>query len=695
MRKAWIGSIALALLAAGCGPRQHGPADVDKARLVDAAKDPANWMAHGGGYDEQNYSALDQINHQTVGKLGLAWSFEFDTNRGQEATPLVVDGVLYTSTAWSKVYAIDGRTGKQLWQFDPQVPGARAIASCCDVVNRGVAVWKGRVYVGTIDGRLIAIDARTGKQAWSVMTVDQSRPYAITGAPRVFNDKVIIGNAGAELGVRGYVTAYDTATGKLAWRFYTVPGDPAKGGDGAASDEALAKIAGKTWFGNWYKYGGGGTAWDSIVYDPEYNQIYIGVGNGSPWSRVVRSDGKGDNLFLASIVAVDADTGRYKWHYQASPGDSWDYTSTQPMMLATLPIAGKPTKVLMQAPKNGFFYILDRATGKLLSAKAFARQTWVDHIDMATGRPVMADNVYYDKGPKVIMPSTIGAHNWQPMAYSPRTGLVYIPTLQWSLTYNQDPTYKFNPAVGPLNIGSSVAGNPAEPLGTAALIAWDPVNQREVWRVPQAEMINGGTVATAGDLVFAGTAYGDFNAYDAKTGKIVWSFKQPVGIMAGPASYSIDGVQYIAVVTGRGGGAMGMPDFHRPRILQPNGRLLVFKLDGKSVLPRQDLTMPPPNPPAETFAAAQVAAGGKLFGENCARCHAGLAAPDLTRSAMLPSAVAWKSVVIDGALVNKGMVSFRQTLKPEEAEAIRAYVGSNAQALAKGEAAKAAKVVRQ
>lgn len=675
----------LALFASACSPsKPEGPGAVDQARLLAAAGEPGNWLARGGDFNEQHYSSLEQINAGNVAQLGLAWSFEFDTNRGQEATPIVVDGVIYTSTAWSKVYAIDARTGKQLWQFDPEVPGEDAYKACCDVVNRGVSVWKGKVYVGTIDGRLIAIDAETGKQVWSVQTiVDKSKPYTITGAVRVFKDKVIIGNSGAEFGVRGYVTAYDTETGKLVWRFYTIPGDPSKGPDRAASDSAM-EMASKTWFGKWYEMGGGGTVWDSIVYDPEFDQVYIGVGNGAPWNRKVRSDGKGDNLFLTSIVAVDADTGKYKWHYQQSPGDSWDYTATQPMMLATLPIDGTPRKVLMQAPKNGFFYILDRSNGKLLSAKPFVEQTWVERIDMATGRPVMSENAYYEDGEKIIAPSSVGGHNWQPMSYSPRTGLVYIPTVKWSLKYGQDPAFKFRPG-NEMNQGAAIGLDPKSPMGTGALIAWDPIKQREVWRVPQPEMINGGTIATAGDLVFAGNAHGEFSAFGAKDGKKLWSFKQPTGIMAAPASYTIDGEQYIAVLVGKGGGAMGIPDVNRPRVPRLNGRMLVFKLGGKATLPAVDLTLTPANPPKEQFAPAVIAAGGPLYGDKCARCHEGTAAPDLRRSAALTDAAVWKSIVIDGVMSGNGMIGFSKYMTVEQSESIRGFVGDMAKALAQEE----------
>ncbi|WP_126176137.1 PQQ-dependent dehydrogenase, methanol/ethanol family [Tsuneonella rigui] len=674
---------ALALFLAGCGDERDGPGAIDQARLLAAASEPQNWLTASGGFDEQRYSTLKQINTQTVGQLGLAWSFEFDTNRGQEATPVVVDGVIYTSTAWSKVYAIDARTGKQLWQYDPKVSGEDGFKACCDVVNRGVAVWKGRVYVGAIDGRLIALDAQTGKPVWSVLTVDKSKPYTITGAPRVFDDKVIIGNGGAEFGVRGYVTAYDTDTGKQRWRFYTVPGDPAKGPDHAASDPIMRQAV-KTWAGKWYDMGGGGTAWDSIVYDPEFDQVYIGVGNGSPWDRKIRSDGKGDNLFLSSIVALDAKTGRYKWHYQTSPGDSWDYTATQPMMLAELPIGGKSRKVLMQAPKNGFFYILDRQTGKLLSAKSYVKQTWVDHIDMATGRPVMSANAYYDDGLKIIEPATIGGHNWQPMSFSPQTGLVYIPTVNWSLSFEHDPGYKFIRGAEP-NIYSKVGLDPMQPNGTGALIAWDPVGQREVWRVKQPEMVNGGTLATAGALVFSGDGHGEFSAFDARSGQRVWSFKQQSSIMAAPATYELDGVQYVAVLVGKGGGGVGMPELNRPRFTPQFGRLLVFKLGGKATLPAPNLAMQPANPPGDVFPTGAVARGEKLYSDKCSRCHEGWSVPDLRRSAALNDVAMWKSIVLEGVLAPNGMVSFSKMLTPQESEDVRAYVGSLARDLAREE----------
>jgi quinohemoprotein ethanol dehydrogenase len=653
-------------------------ARVDQPRLDNAGSEPQNWMTHGGTYAEQRFSALDQVNETNVSRLGLAWFYEFDTNRGQESTPIVVDGVMYVSTAWSKVFALDARTGRELWRFDPEVPGDHTVYGCCDVVNRGVAVWKGKVFVGTIDGRLIAIDAANGTQIWSVQTTDRTKPYTITGAPRVFKDKVIIGNGGAEFGVRGYVTAYDTATGRQAWRFYTVPPVPSAGPDGAASDPVMARAA-STWFGTgWHGTGGGGTVWDSIVYDPELDQLYIGTGNGSPWNRAVRSDGKGDNLFLASVVALDPDTGAYRWHYQETPGDSFDFTSTQQMTLATLNIDGTPRKVLMHAPKNGIFYVIDRTTGRLISAKNFVPVTWTDGVDLRTGRPHFTENAFYEVGTKMILPSSFGAHNWHPMSYSPRTGLVYIPTMQRPAAYRQDPNYRFIEGRQNFALGFVPAGDDAPPIGSA-LAAWDPIAQKEVWRVPQPELWNAGVMSTAGNLVFSGDAHGVFSAYRATDGTRLWSFRQQAGIMAGPISYAVDGVQYVAVIAGYGGGMpLMMRDAARPQQAQPMGRMLVFRIGGTARIADQDLSLPPANPPAEHFTPAQAGAGAGLYFVHCVFCHGGSVLPDLRRSSALADKETWREIVIGGARSQTGMVSFAKWLSPDDAEAIRAYVASDA-----------------
>jgi PQQ-dependent dehydrogenase (methanol/ethanol family) len=696
---------ALAALAlAGCGTQKDaaadGPGAIDQARLDAAASDDDNWLTYGRTYDEQRYSALTQVNDGNIGDLGLAWALELDTTRGQEATPIVVDGIMYTSTAWSKVVALDAASGKLLWQFDPQNEGSKAAHACCDVVNRGVAVWKGRVFVGTIDGRLIAIDAKTGKQIWSVVTVDQKKPYTITMAPRIVRDKIIIGNSGAELGVRGYVSAYDTDSGKLVWRFYTVPGNPADGPDGAASDEILEKLARPTWYGeNYWKLGGGGTVWDSVVYDRELNQLLIGVGNGSPWNHKWRSQGKGDNLFLSSIVALDPDTGKYKWHYQVNPGETWDYTATQQIMLADLKIDGKDRKVFMQAPKNGFFYVVDRTNGKFISAKPYAYQNWAEGIDQKTGRPIEKPHARYENSPALIIPSGIGAHAWMPMSYSPKTGLVYIPAMEHPLVYSDTKPFvihegRWNTAVSFLDppalpgLPETVEGRrkALEGMVKGKLVAYDPVAQKERWSVQRDWPWNGGTLATAGNLVFEGTAKGDFEAYRADNGKKLWSFRTHRGVLAGPITYRVKGEQYVAVMAGYGG-SMGMASgtpFMKSRM--PNGLIIAFKLKGSAKLPpHTPVPLARPTPSTETFTPAQIATGQKYYFQFCQICHGGPVNPDLRRSALLTDKDAWQQVVIGGALAQNGMASFKAYLKPEEAEGLRAYLNQRAKELLKEE----------
>ncbi len=668
-------------------------AAVDQPRLERADGDGADWLSYGRTYLEQRFSPLDQINDGNVGKLQLAWWRDLDNARGQEGTPLVIDGVIYISTAWSKVMALDARTGKLRWRYDPQVRGGVAVHACCDVGNRGIAAWKGKIFVGALDGRMIALDAKTGLVKWSADTiVDHSMPYTITGAPRVFRDKVVIGNSGAELDVRGYVSAYDTETGKLVWRFFTVPGDPSKGPDHAASDEAMSKVAGKTWSGEWWKYGGGGTVWDSIVYDPELNQLYLGVGNGSPWNYRVRSAGKGDNLFLSSIVAVDPDTGRYRWHYQSTPGETWDFTATQQMTLATLNIGGHPRKVLMQAPKNGFFYVLDRETGKLISAKAYAPMNWATGIDMKTGRPIEVPAARFATSPYMVFPSGIGAHAWQPMSFSPKTGLVYLPAMQVPLVYSNANPFEFHK--GRWNTAVSLVGatpaTPGVPAGTkdiaslnqGYLLAWDPVAQKEAWRVRYGHPWNGGTLATGGNLVFQGDSKGGFHAYRADNGARLWDFDAQTGVMAGPISFKAGGEQYVAVLAGYGGSMGVATPPPGPDQVYPNGRLLVFKLDGGAKLPTFTPTpRPAPNPSADSFEPAQIKSGEGLYFTYCSICHRGAIMPDLRTSSALSHAAAWKSVVIDGALEEQGMASFRDYVSPQQAEAIRGYISGQAKLL--------------
>lgn len=674
-----------------------GPADVDSRRVAGANKEPENWLAHGRTYDEQRFSPLSNINADNVSKLGLGWYTDLDTERGQEATPIVVDGVMYVSTGWSKVFALDARTGKQLWVYDPKVPGEWAVHACCDVVNRGVAVWKGRVYVGTLDGRLVSIDASTGKKVWETLTIDRRYPYTITGAPRIVKGKVLIGNGGAEMGVRGYVTAYDADSGKQLWRFYTVPGDPSR----PAESPAMA-AAKKTWDGEWWKQGGGGTVWDSMAYDPELDLLYIGVGNGSPWDYQRRSNGKGDNLYLSSIVALKPDTGKYVWHYQTTPGDNWDFTATQHMILADLKIEGHLRKVIMQAPKNGFFYVLNRRNGRLISAKNFVPVNWASGIDMKTGRPVVNPEALYGKTGKLFLanPGPPGAHNWHPMTFNPKTGLVYIPAMEIAYPLVSDPDYATAKPMKRYNSGTSWSAfvlpsdekvrSEIRASLKSRILAWDPVEQREVWRVEPETTgpWSGGLLSTAGNLVFQGTQAGKIFAYRADDGRRVWSAEAQTGVMAPPISYSVGGEQYVAVLVGFGGsyglsgGALAGGTF--PQTNKP--RLLSFKLGGTAQLPPSDAAREqlPLQQVEQKQDPQTLARGESLFHAHCGACHGAGAessglVPDLRRSPKLGIDALWQAVVRDGVLKARGMAGFGDVLDAQEIEAIRSYIGSRAQ----------------
>jgi len=648
-------------------------ANVDAARITGADQDPANWMTYGRTYSEQRFSPLSRITAENAKQLGLAWYADLDSNRGQEATPLVIDGVLYVSTAWSIVKAYDAKTGALLWSYDPAVPRVLGVKGCCDVVSRGVAAWKGKIFVATFDGRLVALDARTGTPVWTAMTVDSSKPYTITQAPRVIKGRVVIGNSGSEYGVRGYISAYDAETGNLAWRFYTVPGDPAQ----PVENPILAEAA-KTWAGEWWKIGGGGTVWESISYDPDLNLIYFGVGNGTEWNQGYRSASKGDNWFLSSIVAINADTGDYAWHYQATPGEEWDYDAVQQLVLADLPIEGINRKVLMQANKNGFFYVLDRQTGKLISAQNFTPINWARGVDPNTGRPIESPDIRYDQTgkPASLLPGALGAHSWQAMAFNPKTGLVYIPAQEIGMTYETVKDYK--PAALGWNIGTATT-NRANVKGY--LIAWDPVKQKEVWLANHMGPWNGGILTTAGNLVVQGNAAGFFSVYRADTGEKMWSTAAQSAIMAAPITYEVDGEQYIAVLSGWGGAypLLQGKDADKSGNTRNLSRVLVFKLGGKAT--------PPPLPPELTFFtdpppavadAARVAAGKALFDGFCGVCHGeaavgGGVVPDLRTSPFL-AVDAWYSIVLDGALREGGMAPFAPVLDREQVSAIRDYV---------------------
>ena len=657
---------------AGCS---HRATEVDDAALRAADGDSADWLTYGRTYSEQRFSPLKEIDEQSVGKLGLSWSYDLETLRGVEATPLMKDGVLYATSAWSLVYAFDAKTGTLLWKYDPQVPKDHAKYVCCDVVNRGVALYKGRVYVGTLDGRLIALDAKTGAPVWDVQTTPKEGSYAITGAPRIAKGRVLIGNAGSEYPVRGYLSAYDAATGTLAWRTYTVPGDPSK-----PFESDAMKRAASTWAGEWWKAGGGGTAWDAIVYDPELDQVYFGTGNGSPWYDRIRS--AGDNLYIASIIAVRADTGEQVWAYQTTPGDNWDYDATQPLMLATLSIDGAQRRVVMQANKNGFFYVIDRETGKLVSAKPYAPVNWATGID-ANGRPIENAEARKFKEAALVQPSAEGAHNWNPMSFSPMTGLVYLPVLYDTSMHAVIPNWKINLHDQTTGYDRAYHGKVRDEYlkmkSSGRLIAWDPVAQKEAWHADMPDPKSGGTLVTAGNLVFQGRSDGKLIAYRATDGKSLWEFGAGVGIAAPPMTYSVDGVQYISVVSGWGG----------PQVLSNRppghgnvgpGKLLTFKLGATGTLPPyQHVVKPVPMPTFKLAATpAEVEQGRVLFANFCSRCHggdvvSGGSVPDLryiddSTHAML------EEIVLGGARREYGMPSFMGDLTPAQVRLIHAYI---------------------
>jgi quinohemoprotein ethanol dehydrogenase len=693
-----VAALALSMVAApvaGQGAAAKGSPEHIKAvtsridgRAIQAnARSTRDWPSYGLDYAETRFSRLNEIKSGNVKDLGLVWSYDLESTRGVEATPVVVDGVMYVTASWSIVHAIDVRSGKRLWVYDPQVDRAIGYKGCCDVVNRGVALWKGRVYVAAYDGRLIALDAATGQKAWEVDTiVDRRMSYTITGAPRVFKGKVIIGNGGAEYGVRGYITAYDAESGKQAWRWFTVPGDPSK----PFEDESMAKAA-KTWdpAGKWWEAGGGGTAWDTMTFDPALNLMYIGTGNGSPWARDKRSPAGGDNLYLASIVALNPDTGKYVWHYQQTPGDTWDFTSTQPMILADLKIEGKPRKVILHAPKNGFFYVLDRTNGKFISAHPFVPVNWALGYDR-NGRVIESQIARAANRPREIIPSAYGARNWHSMSFNPGTGWVYMPVQSVPLTLTDNPAWKLNTA-NPAEPHSGLGWNLAqfanvEPPKSAPfgrLIAWDPVTQREMWRHEHVSPWNGGTLSTAGDLVFQGSADGRFVAFHARTGAKLWETPVGTGVVAAPSTYEVDGKQYVSIAVGWGG-VYGINMRHTDR--KGPGTVYTFALGGTA--------KPPPFVEYKLNALLQgvpydpkhVPEGTALYVSNCVFCHG---VPGVDRGGNVGN-LGYSSqatianldkFVFSGALKGQGMPDFTGKLKPEDVEKIKAFIQGTADAI--------------
>ncbi|HWX37608.1 MAG TPA: PQQ-dependent dehydrogenase, methanol/ethanol family [Candidatus Sulfotelmatobacter sp.] len=660
------------LLVGGCAKRVT---EVDDAALRAADGDSADWLTYGRTYTEQRFSPLKEIDEQSVGKLGLAWTYDLETLRGVESTPLVKDGVLYVTSSWSLVYAFDARAGNLLWKYDPQVPKDHAKYVCCDVVNRGVALYKGRAYVGTLDGRLIALDAKTGAPVWDVQTTPKDGSYAITGAPRIAKGRVLIGNAGSEYPVRGYISAYDAVTGNLVWRTYTVPGDPSK-----PFESDAMKRAASTWSGEWWKAGGGGTAWDAIVYDPELDFVYFGTGNGSPWYDTIRS--KGENLYIASIVAVRAETGEQVWAYQTTPGDNWDYDATQPLMLATLSIGGAQRRVVLQANKNGFFYVIDRENGNVISARTYAPVNWATGMD-SKGRPVENPAARQLKDAVLIQPSAEGAHNWNPMSFSPITGLIYLPVLYDTSMHALIPNWKINLHDQTTGYDRAYRGPVRDEYlklkSSGRLLAWDPVAQKEVWHVDMPDPKSGGTLATGGNLVFQGRSDGQIHAYRATDGQDLWKFDAGVGIAAPPMTYTVDGVQYISVVSGWGGPQVlgNRPPGHGN--VGP-GKLLTFKLGGTLTLPPfQRVVRPVPMPTFKLPASsAEVEQGRILFANFCSRCHggdvvSGGSVPDL-RYAAEGTHEMFEQIVLGGARHEFGMPSFMGDLTSAQVRLIHAYI---------------------
>lgn len=670
------GLVALSVFAQnGTNPVQH----VDEAFIRANAQKTLDWPTIGVDYAETRYSRLNQINADNANQLGLVWSYNLESTRGVEATPVVVDGVMYQTASWSVVHAIDARTGQKIWTYDPKVDPKRAKDACCDVVNRGVALWKGKVYVGAFDGRLIALDAATGKVVWEKNTIEgHTGPYTITGAPRVFKGKVIIGNGGAEYGVRGFITAYDAETGEQKWRWYSVPGDPAK----PYEDDSM-RLAAKTWdpSGKYWEAGGGGTMWDSMVFDPELNTMYVGVGNGSPWSAKARSPKGGDNLYLGSIVALDPDTGKYKWHYQQTPADNWDYTSTQPMILADIKLAGKTRKVILHAPKNGFFFVVDRTNGQFISAKNFVDVTWAKGYDKK-GRPIGVAAARDGRDPDAV-PGPNGAHNWHPMSYNPNTGLVYLPAQHIPVAMVDDPKWKFNEP-RPMGYGSGTGWNtamtiPAEPPKSqpmGRLLAWDPVKQKEAWRVEHVSPWNGGTLTTAGNLVFQGTADGRFVAYDAASGKKLWESPVGTGVVAAPSTYMVDGKQYVSIAVGWGG-VYGLSG--RASDKQMPGTVYTFALGGTAKLPEFVEYRMGKLIQGVKYDPAKVPEGTALYVANCYACHG---MPGVQKGGALPNLAYLdpgyienlSTFIFNGPATSRGMPDFTGKLTDDQVDAIKAFI---------------------
>lgn len=695
---------AASLSFAGCKKETPAPvAPVVEKKIVEVPKtvtdtdaslkgdgSDGQWLSYNGRYDSTHYSPLAEINDQTIDKLGLAWSFDLPVGNSHSA-PVAVDGVIYFSHGYAVIHAVDALTGKLLWKYDPKVTDVAGDKLRTAWGTRAITYAKGKVYSGTQDGRLFALNAKDGSLAWSVdTTLNKNDGRYITGAPLYFEGKILIGHGGADFSaVRGYVTAYDAETGKKAWRFYTVPGNPADGPDGEASDDVMA-MAAKTWKGEWWKHGGGGTVWNAMTYDAELDRVYLGTGNGAPWNQDIRSPGGGDNFFLCSIIALDAKTGKYIWHYAVNPGETWDFNAAMDIELATLSIDGKPTKVILHAPKNGFFYVLNRETGKFISGVQWAKQNWAKEIDK-NGRPVELPNARPTKDGKLLInyPGGMGAHNWMAMSFSPKTNLVYVPRQDVPYAYSRKGVDEKNFKTGErINLASGYAVGdtrempPESTTPQGALVAWDPVKNKEAWVVPMQAPVNGGTVATAGNLVFQGNAEGKFVAYAADSGKVLWSFDAHNGIVAQPITFTVNGKQYVSVLTGYGAlAAVVGADSARYnwQYRQQHRRLLTFEIGGTAKLPENE-TIPPIailDDPSAKLKDDDVAKGSIEFAR-CMTCHgpgavAGGAAPDLRASPIALQAASFKAIVHGGGLESVGMPKYDE-LTDAQLDQLRQFI---------------------
>jgi quinohemoprotein ethanol dehydrogenase len=704
------GLLACATAGAAAPPTAAVPpaANLDAARLAGADREPQNWFTGGRDKDGSYYSPLTGIDTKNVKQLGFAWQYDLgEPMRGQEATPIVIDGVMYTSGTWGYVYALDAATGRELWRYDPKPDYFAGRHPCCDLVNRGVAVWKGKVYVASVDGRLHALDAATGKKIWAVDTIANHKlPYSSTGAPQIAGDVVVIGNSGADMGhtaVRGYVSAYDLKSGKFQWRFYTVPpavGQPYENPELAQADS--------TWDPHRKpEFNGGGTAWDGFAYDPALNLVYFGTANAAPYDLRQLGPAKLDSLFTASIIALDAATGRMAWYYQTTPRDSWDFDSVQKMILADLNIDGASRSVIMQASKNGFFYVLDRKTGQLLSAEKYTFVNWATHVDLKTGRPVVTKAADWYSSPKNVYPSWSGGHTWNPMSYSAQTHLVYIPVIDQSAVWVDmlhnggrvkyldgfftvqgiypDDTYDaaaLKSLYGPVPDLATLRATRKVNLVRELLRAWDPVAQKMVWEHETSSGIrgyDGGVMSTAGNLVFQGRGSGELWVYAADTGKVLKTIKTGSHIMAAPTTYAINGEQFVAVQVGYGGTAITVgpiPPSSAALKFQNTNRVIAFKLGGGPVpTPAARIEEPFDKPPAQTAGRAEIDAGEVKFIEECSRCHTfgPSSTPDLRK--LNPGLHAtFKDIVLKGALAPAGMERFDDILSEQDVDDIHAYL---------------------